>query len=147
MPLSLIFSRLNNPSSLSLLSLYDRCSKTLISIMVLYRSCSSICLYSTWKPSSGPSPTGLTWAQQRGKITSLSLMMRLCLTQPRLLLAAFATTAHWWLMVILPTTTPNAFSAKLLSSQAASSLCWCTGLFLQRYRTSQLPLLNFMRLL
>lgn len=41
---------------------------------------------------------------------------------------------------------PRSFSAKLLSSHLASSLCWCMGLFLLRGRTSHLPL-NFMKFL
>ena len=86
----------------------------------------------------------LTGAEQRGRITSLELLAVLLLMQPRRLVAFLATRARCWLVVdLLPTRIPRTFSGKLLSSQLATSVCWCVGLFLPRCRTWHLLLLNW----
>ena len=60
----------------------------------------------------------------------------------------FDTRAHCWLMFnMVSTRTSSSFSAKLLSSWSAPSICWCMGLFLARCRTLHFSLLNFMRFL
>lgn len=87
----------------------------------------------------------LTRAEQRGRITSLSLLAMLFLMQTRRLLGFCAARVHRWLTVGLAS-----FSARLLCGWSAPqppSLYWCMGLFLPRCRTSHFPLLNFMRFL
>lgn len=45
---------------------------------------------------------------------------------------------------MLSTRTPRSFPARLLSSQADPSMCWCLGLYLPRCRNLQISLLFFM---
>jgi len=83
-----------------------------------------------------------------GRITYLDLLAMLFLVQPRIPFAAFAAGARCWLMFnLVSTRTPKYFSVKLLFSWAAPSINQCRGLFLPRYRTLHVSLLNFIRLL
>ena len=69
----------------------------------------------------------------------------LFLLLPRMLLPFFAIMVHFWLMVNLPSTRAiRLFFAKVLCRQSASSIYWCVGLLLHRYRTCCFPLFNFM---
>lgn len=87
-PLSLLFSGLKSPGSLSFSS-YDK-----------YFKCSVVFV-------------ALHWTHFSRRITSLSLLVTLVRIQPRVLMAAFARRSHCWLMVRLSSTrTPRAFSAK-----------------------------------
>jgi len=49
---------------------------------------------------------GLTSAEQKGRITSLHLLATLLLMQPRIQLAFWPVTTHYWLMSSLPSTSP-----------------------------------------
>ena len=84
----------------------------------------SPCLSCTEELRTVPSNPGVaTSAEQRGRITSLSLLAILCLMQPRIPFTFFATRACCWLMFsLLSTRTPRYFSAKLLFSQLAPSM-------------------------
>lgn len=82
--------------------------------------------------------------------TSLNLLDMLCLRlsiqvySATKLLATFTTRAHCWFMVnLMSSTIPKSCSAKLLSSQSATSMYCCIGLFLPGCRTWHFPLLNF----
>ncbi|KAK4831337.1 hypothetical protein QYF61_017468 [Mycteria americana] len=114
-PHSLIFSRLNNPNSLSL-SAQERCSSPLIIFVALLwthsnRPMSFLC----WGPQSGMQYSvgwGLMRAGYRGRITSLDLLVTLLLMQPRIWLAFWAASAHCWLMLSFSSTnTPKSFSS------------------------------------
>ena len=64
----------------------------------------------------------------------------------RLSLAFLKIRAHSWLTVKLSSTrTSRPLSTELLYSRSALSLYWCIGLFLPKFRTLHLPLLNLMR--
>ncbi|KAK4832076.1 hypothetical protein QYF61_020632 [Mycteria americana] len=137
-PQSLLFSRLNNPSSLSLSS-QERCSISLIIFVALLWTCSNrsmsfLCRglqswtqYWRW---------GLTRVGCRDRITSLDLLATLLLMQPRIWLAFWAASTHCQLMSSFSSTsTPKSSSAGLLSIPSSPSLC----------RTLHLALLNLMR--
>ena len=66
---------------------------------------------------------------------------------PRIPLAFLAIRAHCWCMVNLSTSTPMCLTTEMLFSRWAPSLYWCMGLFLSRYRTLHLSMLNFIRFL
>ena len=66
---------------------------------------------------------------------------------PRIPLAFLTTRAHCWLMVKLSTRTPGSLATELHSSRSTPSLYWCMELFLPRYSTLHLFLLNFVRFL
>ncbi|CAM9602800.1 unnamed protein product, partial [Bubo scandiacus] len=66
---------------------------------------------------------GLTSAEYRSKITSLSLLATLFLIQARMPLAFLATWAHCWLMFSrLSVNTPRSLSDWQLSSHSSPSL-------------------------
>jgi len=69
---------------------------------------------------------GLTRAEQRGRITSLDLLVMLLLMQPRIWLAFQAASAHCWLMLNLLSTDPQILllraSLKPFSGQPVSVL-------------------------
>jgi len=89
---------------------------------------------------------GLTTVEKRGRIPSLDLLATLFLMQPRIQLAFWAASAHWWLMATFSAIgTPKSFSAGLLSISSSSSLYWYRGLPWPRCRTLQLAFLNLMR--
>jgi len=70
----------------------------------------------------------LSSAAYKGTTTSTLLLVTLFLMQVRLLLALFATRAHFWLLFSqLPIRTPKSFSARQLSSHSALSQHCCTG--------------------
>lgn len=143
--LSLCFSRLNNPSSFSLY-LYARCSSFLIVFIALHWTHSSKCLSLLhWEARPGPArQVCLTRAEWRGRTTSLLVM--LCLIQPRRLLAVFAVTARCWVTFnLLSTRTPKSFPVKLPRKQLVPSRYWCMELFLPSGGTWHFILLNFMR--
>lgn len=79
----------------------------------------------------------LTWAEQRGSITSLSLLEMLSWVQPRKLCHKGSSMAHGQLDVHQDI---RAFLT------GWPSLFWCTDLFLPRGRTCHFHLLNIMRL-
>lgn len=59
--------------------------------VVLPWTCSSeVCNSHTPEPKIGPSPPGVTKAEQRGRIISLKLLAMFCLMHPRVLSAFFA---------------------------------------------------------
>jgi len=86
-PLSLLFSRLNSPSTLSF-CLYVRCSKPSVILMALSWPCPNMSmslLY--WGAQSWTQYSRcLTSAEWRGRITSLDLLAALLLMQPRMLM-------------------------------------------------------------
>ena len=92
--------------------------------------------------------TCLTRTAWRGRVTSIELLAKLCLMQPRGLLVFFVVRTRCWLPVsLLATRTPRSFTAKLLLSWPIPSLSCCLGLSLPRSRTLNFPLLNFTRFL
>ena len=124
-PQDLLFSRLKSPSSLSLSACPCRGGVPAL------RS-------SLW-PSSGPAPTapcpfvegsrtghctpGEVSQEQRGRITSLDLLITLLLMQLRIWLAFSAASARYWLMLNLSSiSTPKSFSSGLLSGHSLSNL-------------------------
>jgi len=89
---------------------------------------------------------GLSSAQQRGRITSLDLLVMHLLIQPRGGLTFWAVRAHCWLMSSLPSTsTPRYFSPGLCSDLSSPSLYWYKMLTQLRCNTMHLDLLNLMR--
>lgn len=86
----------------------------------------------TREPRTGQSSRcGFINAEQRARITSLGVLAKLLLLQPRSLLAVCAATAPSWFMLNSETTrTARFFLAKLLSIWVACSMHWCLGLCL-----------------
>jgi len=81
-------------------------------------------------------------------ITSMNLLPVLLLVQPRILLAALAARAHYWLTSsLLCTKIPGSFSVELLPSHPVPSLHHCQRLFFLMFRASHLSLLNFVSFL
>jgi len=126
-----------------------------------WMTCHRKSLTSLW-PSFGPPPAapcpscvggpkqysrwGLMRAEQRGRITSLCLLVALLLVQSRIQLAFWAASTRCWLKLSLSSTdSPKSFSSRLLSSHSLPSLYLCLGLLWPRCRTLHLALLNFMR--
>lgn len=87
-PLSLLFTRLNSPRTLSH-SLYNRCSKSLTIFVAHCRTHCSKCLSCTGELDTAPQMC-LTRAEQTRRVTVLNQVA----THPWLLLAAFAARAH-----------------------------------------------------
>lgn len=85
----------------------------------------------------------LTFAEQRGRITSLELPALFSLMHPRMLFGFSAMRAHCWLMFKSLFTRTLRSSSKLLFSQLAPHAYWWMGLFLTRSRTFNILLLNF----
>lgn len=87
---------------------------------------------------------GPTWAEQRGRITSLDQLGNALsnIAQDAVGCLCFRG-AHWLIANLLSTTTHRSFSAKLLSNYLISSLYYWTGLFHPWCRI----LLNFVRFL
>lgn len=121
--LSLLFSQLKKPSSLSLSS-HVLCSSPL-------SSGTSIGLgFQLLSGESRAGPSILAMSHQsgvEGSITSLDLLALLLLMQPRRLLT-FAARAYRWLTSSLSTPPPSSFSAQLLFSQSAPRLYFCMEL-------------------
>lgn len=113
-PLNLLFSRLNSPSSLNLFS-QKRCFSTSLNIfLALCCTLSSSSLYREAQIQTQCCRCSLTSSEQRGRITSLSLLTSLLPVQPRISLAFSAKTrARYWLVFHLVSF--RSFSAKLLS--------------------------------
>lgn len=140
-PLRLCFGQ-NNPSSLSLSS-YQRCFTPFIIFMVFFWSLLvHVCLILGHQMPDPAFQVCLTSAEQRRGITSLGLLVILCLMQPRRLLA-FVSKGHGWLMVNLSPRCPRSFAAELLSRQTFCCMHWCLRLFLSRGRTWCIHLLTF----
>ena len=86
---------------------------------------------------------GLMRAEQRGRITSLTLLVTLLLKRSVILLAFWAVSAHCWLSLRLsPVSIPRPFTSGLLSSHYLPSLYLCLRLLQPRCRTLPLALLN-----
>ena len=86
----------------------------------------------------------LTRAEQSGRIPSLDLMPTLLVMQPRIQLAFWAASAHWWLMSgFSSTSTAKSFLAGLLSIHSLPSLYLCLRLPQPMCRALHLALLNF----
>ena len=90
---------------------------------------------------------GHTRTEWRGRTTSLNLLAIFFVIHLRRPLAFLATRAHCWLMVsLLSARTPMSFYSEL-SSRSAPNLYCCMQLFLPRYRTLRLLLLEIFRFL
>ncbi|KAK4832903.1 hypothetical protein QYF61_026546 [Mycteria americana] len=113
-PRSLLFSRLNNPNSLSQ-SAQERCSSPLIIFVALLWTHSNRSMsFLYWGPQTQMQYPrwGLTRVEQRGRITSLDLLVTLLLMQPRIQLAFWAASAHCRVLLsFLSTNTPKSFSS------------------------------------
>ena len=125
-----------------------RCSSPLIIFLALLWICSSMSMsFLCWGPQSWTqySRWGLTRAERRGRITSHDLLAMLLLMQPRIQLAFWAASAHYWLMFSFASAnTPKPFLTGLLSIHSFPSLYLCVGLPQSMCRTLHLALLNFM---
>jgi len=88
---------------------------------------------------------GLTGAEQRERIISLTMLSALLLMQPRIQLALWATSAHYWLALIFSfTRIPKSFFTGLLSVSSPSLHTYLELLQLN-CNTLHLALLNFIR--
>jgi len=88
-------------------------------------------LFSYWRPQARTQCCrwGLTRAEQRGTITSLSLLATPLLMQPGIRVALQAASADCWLMSsFLFITIPKSFSAGLLSMNSSLNLWTCLAL-------------------
>ena len=123
-PLSLLCSRLDSPSSLSLSSC-RRCSSP-GTLFVALRWTVSLCLSCTGKAQTGLNAPGVTSPMlSRGEGPTPSVFWR----------CTSLGTFRW-----LSTRTPRSFSLKLLSSQSASSRYWCVHAVVPlRVQDSALP--------
>lgn len=131
--LSLYFSRLSKPISLSFVSYID----ILTILVALCRTHSSMSIsFLHWGAEILDralqkwvySRNGLASAEERLWITPLDLLVTFLLRQPRMLWAFFAARAYSWLLSgLLPTLTTRSFCAELLPSQSYPSLYWCGG--------------------
>jgi len=84
--------------------------------------------------------------EQRGRITSLALLVMLFLMQPRIQLAFWAASTHCLVTLSFSSTsTPKSFSSGLLSIPSSPSLYCYQRLLQPRCRTLLLALLNLMR--
>ena len=99
------------------------------------RSMSFLC----WGLQSWTQDSGITRAEQRGRITSLDLLATLLLMELRIQLAAWAASTHCWVMLSFSSTNiPKSFSSGLLSILSPPSLYLCLGLPSPRCRTLHL---------
>ena len=144
MSLSLLFSRLSSPSSLSHSS-HNRCSRTLIILAGL----NSVhpCLSWTGEPGTGHySRSGHISSKQKGGSSSLTGQQQSSQCSP-----GYRQSSLPWRHSVCsgstwcPPGSPRVFSIMLLSSHLAPSLDW--WLFLHRCRTLQSTLLSFMKFL
>ena len=114
---SLLFSRLISPNSLSLSS-EERGSSPLIIFMASSGPApTSPCLFLCWGLQSWTQDSGwgVTRAEQRGRILSLTLLATLLLVQHRIWLAFWAVSAYWWVTLSSSSSsTPTSFSSRLL---------------------------------
>lgn len=141
---SLLFSRLNNPSSLSLLVGFV--------LQTLHQPCCS-CLdafenLSVLPKLGGPEQdtalkVGSNLAKYRGTIPALVLLATLLLIQARVPMAFLATWAHCCVMFSLTSVRePRSSSAWQLSSSSSPSLQHCRGLLWPKCSTWHLVLLK-----
>lgn len=134
-PPSLLFPRLNSPGFLRLSS-QQVCSSPLIIFTVLARLApGSLYLSCTGKLRTGHS----TPALQRGSITTLGLLARVFLTQPRILLAFFAPRVQCWLSASHLSRPHGPLHCRAVFQPVYPRMC--QRLLLLRCRTWHFPLL------